>query len=274
MSSKNIAQAVHGTLGTQLLSGFMQIVRTLPKIWAQTGQSEQQMAIERARLVVEQAVTGAVGRIARADFKAVPVKIEGISLKAETKVTIALEGDGQLHDLIDYRGKRCLLVFIDPEKHLEGMEVIRADADQPELPLGTPLVDSAPPVDPTALENAGEGDVGFDDGSLDHYKEPPPPENPATLGEAEPETVDGEEDTGEDTNVDALEDDDEDEDALNDALDAGGGLVGEEAPADAPPMTRDQALDFISTCDDVNDVRFAQAKAVLDATNPTKGKKK
>lgn len=278
--AKNIAQAVRGSLGQQLLSGYMQIVRGMPKTYHQSSEGEQKMLIARAAQIVEESTTGAVGRILRGDHKSVPVKIESISLKAATKVTVAIESDEQLHALIDYRGRRAVLVFLDPEQYLEGMDQIQADADQPELPLDTPLFDTPPPAE----EPAGEG--GTTSESDEDEQGEPPPENPTTLGEAEPDEDD------EDELDDALDDVDEEGHAGVDNEDEGGEPAEgdnpdartEEGTADPPPdtagMTNEKALAIVSTCEDPNDPEFKRAMAFFEqekqkaAAKATKAAKK
>lgn len=40
-----------------------------------------------------------------------------------------------MHELADRVGSRAIVVFADPKEYTDGMDQIKAQADQPELPL-------------------------------------------------------------------------------------------------------------------------------------------
>ena len=125
------------TVGADLLSAVIDEVKALPDVWQKLNREKQQDVIDRMRRRVESQVRDAVLRIAseeRPTIKAI-LGEEKTKTHIEAKITMSRE-DPQRHALRDAVGKTVLIVVIDPEEHVEGMEGIEADPDQGDLITG------------------------------------------------------------------------------------------------------------------------------------------
>ncbi|MNJ10043.1 hypothetical protein D3C77_41950 [compost metagenome] len=99
-------------------------------------ENAQQETIERIVLGVKDAVRVAIRTIAANGVVTVPIDIKRVQVDAKNlTVTATVDGkDPKKHDLVDSAGHLCLLVMA-PDDYSEGLDGIRAERDQHELPL-------------------------------------------------------------------------------------------------------------------------------------------
>lgn len=99
-------------------------------------ENAQQETIERIVLGVKDAVRIAIRTIAANGVVTVPIDIKRVQVDAKNlTVTATVDGkDPKKHDLVDSAGHLCLLVMA-PDDYSEGLDGIRAERDQHELPL-------------------------------------------------------------------------------------------------------------------------------------------
>lgn len=122
--------------GDAILRALVFECKSMPDVWQKLREFDQQQRIDRLRQVVDNAVRQAVVRIASSEFASIGVTVDSMAIKddASAKVTVPRSTEA-MHELADRVGKAALLVFADPEPYLEGMELVRAEAEQPGLPL-------------------------------------------------------------------------------------------------------------------------------------------
>ena len=115
---------------------------TLDQLHGQTvpygnlSEEAQQETIERVTLGVKDAVKMAIRIIAANGAAAVPVDVKRVQVD-EKKLTVTCSVDGKdprKHDLVDSAGRLCMLVMA-PDNYGEGLDGIKPDRDQHELPL-------------------------------------------------------------------------------------------------------------------------------------------
>lgn len=138
MSESNSLSKVEHTVGQILMKALYEQITGLRMPWQITPQQQQQAVLDQLRAAVDQAVTIAVRRVAVGDFEHVVADIESIAIKDTCKVVCKAVpvDDEQLLQLIRRARGKAVLVFADPEAYIGALGEFRAQADQPELPLG------------------------------------------------------------------------------------------------------------------------------------------
>lgn len=127
------------SVGGKLLAAVLQEIRNLDRPWPNTPESEQQRVIDRVRTAVDAAVRGAVNSVAQCGFAHAVGSLESLGIKDGVKAQVKFaRTDDAVHTLMDAVGTMVLIVFADHNAFTAGMERIKADVDQPELPLGEP----------------------------------------------------------------------------------------------------------------------------------------
>lgn len=108
--------------------------QTVP--FGKLSEQAQQDTIERLTLGVKDAVRVAIRTIAANGVVTIPVDIKRVQVDAKNlTVTATVDGkDPKKHDLVDSAGHLCLLVMA-PDDYSEGLDGIKAERDQRELPL-------------------------------------------------------------------------------------------------------------------------------------------
>ena len=99
-------------------------------------EGQQQEVIDRVTEAAEKSVYNAISIISSRNVDTIPVTIVDAKFKAKAiTVTAAIDAqDPNRHGLIDVAGRLCLLVLA-PNDYAEGMDGIKPDRDQPDLPL-------------------------------------------------------------------------------------------------------------------------------------------
>ncbi|WP_168198430.1 DNA translocase FtsK [Pseudomonas sp. DG56-2] len=156
-------------------------LRNIKVPFGRLGEDEQQEVIDRLTEQAEKVVWTAVGIISSRSVDTIPVTVVDAKFKAKAiTVTAAIDAqDPNRHGLIDVAGKLCLLVLA-PNDYNEGIDGIRAERDQRELPLSagaiaeamyrdrrnTPMQEDEPEaqavdLDPTPQTAPATGDVAI-----------------------------------------------------------------------------------------------------------------
>lgn len=127
---------IRDLIGERLMSALFEEITTLRMPWVITPQQQQQEVLDRLRSQVQNAVHAAVSGIASAGFTHAPVTIESLAIKDGVKATLTLmRGTEAMHVFADQVGASAVIVFADPKDYTAQMDSIRAQADQPSLPL-------------------------------------------------------------------------------------------------------------------------------------------
>lgn len=124
---------VSDRMGAELLKALVDEVRVAPAQWSKLTESQQEQLIGRLRTVVRTEAMKAVHLIAKGPREAARVKIESLTVKDGAKCVLQV-GDSA-HDVLDYVGQSAVLVMCNPDAYFAGIEDVRADKDQQELPL-------------------------------------------------------------------------------------------------------------------------------------------
>lgn len=99
-------------------------------------EGQQQEVIDRVTEAAEKSVYNAISIISSRNVDTIPVTIVDAKFKAKAiTVTAAIDAqDPNRHGLIDVAGRLCLLVLA-PNDYAEGLDGIKAERDQKEIPL-------------------------------------------------------------------------------------------------------------------------------------------
>lgn len=146
MSTTSIAI---NSAGANLLRALLQQVDQLQKPMQQLSQSEQQKVIFHLREAVETCVKKLVETFAAAEFARIPATVESVTFKDGVKAVLQLsKGEIGTHALADATGNQALVVIANHREFLEGVEDVKAKADQGELfeqiEDDTPLAEGVP----------------------------------------------------------------------------------------------------------------------------------
>lgn len=130
---------IEESVGTELMRAMYEEITQQRIPWIATPEQQQREVIDRLRAKVEMAVQTAVRRLATMGFTHVVAQVESLTIKDEAKAVLLLSrGTEAMHELADNVGSRAVIVFADPADYTDGMHVIKAQADQPALPLDDP----------------------------------------------------------------------------------------------------------------------------------------
>ena len=139
MTTENNTQTsqLEETVGQLLMRALFDEITNIRVPWAGTPQQQQQELLDRLRRQVDEAVRIAVNRISVQGFTHIAASIESLTIKDEAKAVLLLSrGTEALHELADRVGSRAVIVFADHKEFTDGIEAIKAQADQGHLPLG------------------------------------------------------------------------------------------------------------------------------------------
>ena len=145
-SAKDTIAISAATMGHDLVAAMLSELRGMPEHWAKLNAELQQKIIERLKEKTREAVDKAVTLLMRADFQAVPAKLNFVNRKDGIRAGITVNGDAVCrHALFDAAGGQVLVVIADPRRWTERMDEIKAKDDQ--LELFDPSANYDPAVD-------------------------------------------------------------------------------------------------------------------------------
>lgn len=133
-------------------------------------EGQQQEVIDRVTEAATKSVWNAISIISSRNVDTIPVTIVDAKFKAKAiTVTAAIDAqDPNRHGLIDVAGRLCLLVLA-PNDYAEGLDGIRAERDQKDLPLH--VSDLTGSLFPTGGTGADEPDGEHPLGTADELAE-------------------------------------------------------------------------------------------------------
>lgn len=126
----------HQLMVHDLVEAALFELRNIKVPFGRLGEDDQQEVIDRITKQAEDVVWTAVGIISSRSVDTIPIKIADSKFK-EKNITVTGVVDAQdpnRHGLIDLSGKLALLVLA-PNDYNEGLDGIRAERDQRDLPL-------------------------------------------------------------------------------------------------------------------------------------------
>lgn len=134
------------TVAGDLLTAVVQELKVLPDIWAKLPENEQNEIIDRVRKRVGDNVRKAVRLIASENRITVAADLKKVVFgdHIEAVFTIAARDPARL-ELADSRGQACLIVVTDAAAHMGGLDGVKGDPDQRDLPLsdGAAVIEQA-----------------------------------------------------------------------------------------------------------------------------------
>jgi hypothetical protein len=134
------------TVAGDLLEVLIRELKVLPDIWAKLPEHEQTEIIDRVRKRVGDNVRRAVRLIASEKRVTVAADLKKVVFgdHIEAVFTIAARDPSRL-ELADSRGQACLIVVTDAAAHMGGLDDVKGDPDQRDLPLsdGAAVIEQA-----------------------------------------------------------------------------------------------------------------------------------
>jgi hypothetical protein len=134
------------TVAGDLLETLIRELKVLPDIWAKLPEHEQTEIIDRVRKRVGDNVRRAVRLIASEKRVTVAADLKKVVFgdHIEAVFTIAARDPSRL-ELADSRGQACLIVVTDAAAHMGGLDDVKGDPDQRDLPLsdGAAVIEQA-----------------------------------------------------------------------------------------------------------------------------------
>ncbi|WP_338799522.1 DNA translocase FtsK [Pseudomonas monteilii] len=128
----------HELMVHDLVEAALFELRNVKVPFSRLGEDDQQEVIDRISKIAEEAVMTAVGIISTRSVDTIPMTVVDAKFKAKAiTVTASIDAqDPNRHGLIDVAGKLCLMVLA-PNDYNQGLDGIRAERDQYEMPLST-----------------------------------------------------------------------------------------------------------------------------------------
>lgn len=121
-------------LAAQVTETLIDEIRALDKPWHHTSESQQAVVIARLSDRVYNAMQNAVSILAAVGHPAVICNLFEVKFKDSIRGVVTVAPGSQMrHQLADHASKDVVLVLTDPNVFMQGLEDIKADADQPRL---------------------------------------------------------------------------------------------------------------------------------------------
>lgn len=140
-------------------------LRNIKAPFGRLNEDEQQEVIDRITKKAHEVVQTAIGIISTRSVESIPVTVNDAKFKPKViTITGAVDAqDPNRHELIDVAGKLCLLV-VAPSDYAEGVDGIRAERDQHELPLSASELVAGMGLDRERDSSSDDDELaGFDD---------------------------------------------------------------------------------------------------------------
>jgi hypothetical protein len=122
-------------LGGFLMHLLVEQLREQKVPWSMLPEADQQARIDHLGGKLNTAVRDGLRRVLGSGAPAIIVKLAKVDITEDGVKGHLVFTPAELHALTDFVGKEVVLVLMDPSVHTESTAQIRADADQPGLPL-------------------------------------------------------------------------------------------------------------------------------------------
>jgi hypothetical protein len=127
-----VLKTAEDTVGMQLLRATLDEIEA-HAAWRSFPEAKQKEVLYRVKAQITNAVQGAVRLIALGGFEGTAAKLKAISETEDgAKATLELSSIAPLSGCV---GRRVVLMVVDMEDYVAGLDAIQAEADQHELPL-------------------------------------------------------------------------------------------------------------------------------------------
>ncbi len=128
------AEIAASAVGRTLLKAMSDELERQTTAWRDMREIDQHQALERMRQAVRLAVTDALRVIFGQDMPAVPATLDGLSSKGtiSMRLTVAKTAANR-HELLDAVGTQVVILIGNPDEYLQGLDEIKAKAQQPDL---------------------------------------------------------------------------------------------------------------------------------------------
>ncbi|AZD84973.1 DNA translocase FtsK [Pseudomonas chlororaphis subsp. aureofaciens] len=126
----------HELLVHDLVNAGLFELKNLHSPYGKLNEGQQQEVIDRLTEAANAAVHNAISIISSRNVSTIEVTMKEVKFNSKqlTLTSIVDAKDPNRHDLIDSAGRLCLLVMA-PDDYNDGLDFVRPDRDQPDLPL-------------------------------------------------------------------------------------------------------------------------------------------
>lgn len=125
------------TMGVDLMALIIQEFKALPDVWQKLPEYAQNEVIERVHDTVDRAITKAVMLIASAGQTRIAGELDKVTLSDKRQAVINVMATNPIeamHDLYESVRQPVLIVVASSQQFKGGMDDVRGDADQKDLP--------------------------------------------------------------------------------------------------------------------------------------------
>lgn len=132
----DLVEITKATMAGDLIAATLGELKAAPTVWQKMSEAQQQEVIYRVTNRVAHNIEQAVMMIAAEARPSIRAKLAAVTIKDDLKATVLLSRHHpDRHEFIDSAGQEILIVLLNAEQFTGGAGDIKADPDQPALPL-------------------------------------------------------------------------------------------------------------------------------------------
>lgn len=132
----DLVEITKATMAGDLIAATLDELKAAPTVWQKMSEAQQQEVIYRISNRVTHNIEQAVMMIAAEARPSIRAKLAAVTIKDDLKATVLLSRHHpDRHEFIDSAGQEILIVLLNTEQFTGGADDIKADPDQPVLPL-------------------------------------------------------------------------------------------------------------------------------------------
>lgn len=123
-------------IGKHLKELILQELKVLQDPWDKTPEKRQDEALARIDMAVKSMIRAAIIALAGKGYDAVSAVVDSVTFKDGVKTTLKTHlATEATHALADAQGESVVVVIADPDDFFGGMDEVKSDPDQPDMPL-------------------------------------------------------------------------------------------------------------------------------------------
>ncbi len=131
-----LVEITKAAMAGDLIAATLDELKAAPTVWQKMSEAQQQEVIYRITNRVMHNIEQAVMMIAAEARPLIRAKLAAVTIKDDLKATVLLSRHHpDRHEFIDSAGQEILIVLLNAEQFTGGADDIKADPDQPTLPL-------------------------------------------------------------------------------------------------------------------------------------------
>lgn len=135
-ADSDVVEIAKSTMAGDLIAATLDELKAAPAVWQKMSEAQQQEVIYRVTNRVTHNIEQAVTMIAAEARPSIRAKLAAVTIKDDLKATVLLSRHHpDRHEFIDSAGQEILIVLLNAEQFTGGADGIKADPDQPALPL-------------------------------------------------------------------------------------------------------------------------------------------